>query len=114
MAAKKLNILAATCKSCFTEETNKKNATTTTENESTPAATNLTIEDEIEPIFKGVGKVALKNEEEMYDDEGTPIDAEITIIIKVNKNSNNTVVVKKLLLDNLGNLQLGLGENQHK
>lgn len=48
----------------------------------------------------------------MYDEEGTPIDAEITITIKVNKNSNSTVVVKKLLMDNLENLQVGLKENQ--
>lgn len=111
IATKKLNALAAACKSCFKEGADNKNLTTA---EDTSEAANLTIEENAERIFTGVGKLALNNEEEVFDEEGTPIDAEVTIIIKVNKNSNSTVVVKKLLLENLGNLQFDIGEHQNE
>lgn len=85
---------------------------TSTEENSSLVTPNLNLQLKPEPIFYGLGKIALNHEEEMFDEEGTPIDAEVTIVIKLNKNSNGTAVVKKLLLDNLENLQMDLKEKR--
>lgn len=37
-----------------------------------------------------------EEDEEVYEEEGATIDAEVTITIKLNNNTNNTILVKKL------------------
>lgn len=105
---KKLSVLATICESCFLEG-EKKNTTNTEEDNGAPRLPNLNLEGK--PIFHGIGKIAFKNEEAMYDEEGTPIDAEVTIVIKLNQNSNSNKVVKKLLLDNLENIEENLKQD---
>lgn len=110
--AKKLNVLSAICGSCFTREVAKRNTTIADGEDKQSAAPNLTIEGNEEHLFRGTGAIALDTKDEIYDEEGTPIDAEVTIVIKVNKNSNSTVILKKLLLDKLKDLQVELNEKR--
>lgn len=107
---KKLSVLATLCESCF-EEGEKRNTTSTEKDDDLLKMPNLNLEAKPEHIFHGIGKIALNNQDEMFDEEGTPIDAEVTIVIKLNKNSNSNTVVKKFFLDNLENLEEGLKQN---
>lgn len=104
--ANNLGTLATLCESCY-KENNIKNLTST-EEDTSMVPPNLNLGTKTEQIFRGIGKIALDDKAEMFDEEGIPIDAEVTIIIKINKNSNSTVTLKKILLENLEDLQVGL------
>lgn len=105
---KKLSVLTTICESCFLEG-EKRNTTSTEEDNGAIRIPNLNLERK--PIFHGIGKIAFKNEEEMFDEEGTPIDAEVTIVIKLNQNSNSNKVVKKLILGNFENIEKNLKQD---
>lgn len=101
----KLGVLATLCETCFLDNDGKN--LTSTEKENTLTLPNLFPQHSI----RGFGKITMNSEEEMYDKEGTPIDAEVTIIVKVNKNIiNNSTVAKKLLMDKLDTLAQNLKE----